>query len=213
MIEILLTTVSLQSIIEICMWLSLIFYWVCFFPQILTNYRAKMGAGISEFMLLGYLNSYLFLLFYIFCLPLPFAYRLMVPLHALATVIIIGQRLYYDSSPVSVRLRWVYFLNILIFLLIIPVARKHPLLIGATFGWCNFILSALNQLPQIVKIHRSKSVVGFSFLFVLFTGLAAALETIVAMVVGLPAQTMVNAVRGVILFLIFCVQFWFYRAR
>lgn len=204
---------SLQTVISVCMWASLLFYWFCFFPQILTNYRRKDGTGISELMLLGYLNSYLFLLFYIFCLPLPFAYRLMVPLHTLATLIIIGQRLYYDPSPAGIRLRWVYLLNIIVFTLVIPVARQHPFLVGATFGWCNLILCFFNQLPQVLKVHRSGSVAGFSFLFVLFTGLAAALETIVALVVGLPAQTMVNAMRGVILFLIFCGQFWLYRVR
>jgi len=210
-IKALFAVISHQSLSTTCMWVSLIFYLLCFFPQILINYRSKNGKGISELMLMGYLNAYFFLLFYIFCLPLPFAYRLMVPLHALATLFIVGQRLYYDSSTSGIRLRWIYGLNALVFVFIIPIAYWQPVMIGSAFGWGNFIISVFNQLPQVVKVYQTRSVAGFSFLFVLFAGFASTLEAVVAFVVGLPLQTVVGAMRGVVLFFVFSGQFFLYR--
>lgn len=198
---------------HIAMWVSLTFYLVCFFPQIYTNYKQKSGKGISELMLLGYLNAYLFILYYIFFMDMPFAYRVMVPTHALATGVLVLQRLYYDRSA-SARKYWLmYSINIGIFLMILPYASQHQLAFGAAFGWCNFALSVVNQFPQVVKVYREKSVAGFSYLFVFFTGLAALVETIVAFSLGLPLQTCFNAIRGVVLAIIFSIQFLMYKKQ
>jgi uncharacterized protein with PQ loop repeat len=206
-----LSLLTTQNVIHALMWASLIFYWVCFFPQIATNFRVKSGKGVSELMLLGYLNAYLFLLFYIFCMDMPFAYKLMVPLHALSTLVLVLQRLYYDSTPQALYFWFLYGTNVAVFLFVFPYAFHDPVKIGVMFGWCNFVLCVLNQLPQIIKLYQQKSVVGFSFWFVLFTGLAAFVETIVAYAVGLPPQTFFNAIRGVILAAVMGVQFVLYR--
>jgi len=207
----LLTWLNPQTFVQILMWASLTFYWVCFFPQIKTNYKIKSGKGISELMLLGYLNAYLFLMFYIFCMDMPFAYKLMCPLHALSTGVLVLQRLYYDKSPHALRWWILYGVNVAVFTLVIPYAFQNPLTVGVAFGWCNLMLSIVNQLPQVFKVHKEKSVVGFSFLFILFTGLAALIETIVAYTVGLPPQTFLNAIRGVTLAAIMGVQFVMYN--
>ncbi len=205
------TWFNTQTLTHILMWVSLTFYLVCFFPQIMTNYRQKSGKGISELMLLGYLNAYLFILYYIFFMEMPLAYRIMVPTHAFATCVLVLQRLYYDKTA-EVRKYWLlYSANVGLFVLLLPFAFKHQLIVGAAFGWCNFLLSVVNQLPQVIKIYRDKSVAGFNYLFVLFTGLAALVETIVAFSVGLPLQTCFNAVRGVVLALIFTGQFLIYK--
>ena len=162
-------------------------------------------------MLLGYLNAYLFMLYYIFCMRLPFAYRLMVPIHAFACLILVLQRLYYDKTPQAKRFWMLYALNIAFFLVFLPVAFKDPLWLGGIFGWCTFGLSVVNLLPQIFKIYREKSVSGFSLGFILFTGFAAALEATGGFLANLPMQTSVNAVRGLILALILGLQYWIYR--
>lgn len=186
-------------------------YFACFLPQILTNFKEKSGTGVSELLLIGYLNAYLFLMLYIFCIDLPLIYRIMGPLELFATAILIIQRLYYDDSPYVKKLWFMYAINIAIFLPLIPYALKHRYLVGAMCGWLYFAFSMVNQLPQVFKIHKEKSVVGFSFLFVLLAGLAAILETVAAFMADLPAQTTFNALRGVLLFVLFCWQFKMYR--
>lgn len=191
--------------------ISNILYLACFFPQIFTNFRQKSGTGVSELLLIGYLNAYLFLMFYIFCIDLPLIYRVIGPMELAATGVLILQRLYYDDGPLVKKLWVMYAVNIVIFIPFIPFALKHPYLVGAMCGWVYFAFAMVNQLPQVVKIHKEKSVTGFSFLFVLLTGLAAILETIAAFLASLPAQTTFNAFRGVLLFLLFCWQFKMYK--
>ena len=213
---------TLTSVINFCFspdvlvqsgfWFAQLFYFFCFVPQIVANMRHKSGTGVSELLLIGYLNAYLFLLFYIFCMDLPLAYKVLVPLQTVATLILIIQRLYYDRSEGVKRLRIMYALNVGVFLLAIPVALKNPYMLGAVFGWLTFTFSLFNQLPQVFKIHRTKSVVGFSYFFVLFTGVAAVCETIVAFMAHLPLQTCFCALRGVALFVIFTLQFLLYRS-
>jgi uncharacterized protein with PQ loop repeat len=197
--------------LPLSMWIAQIFYFICFVPQIIDNFRVKSGRGISELLLIFYLNSYLFLLFYIFCMNLPWAYKIMVPLQALATVILILQRLVFDNSS-SVKSAWfLYAANVVMFFFFIPYALKNPLGIGSAFGWFFTTVASVAQLPQVVKVFQEKSVVGFSFLFVLFTGVAAMIEFAAAVLAHLPMQTLFSAFRGIVIFLIFCSQFWMYR--
>ena len=204
----LLDIVRSLSWLDLSMWASMTFYFVCFIPQIITNFQRKSGSGVSEFLLLLYLNSYLFLMFYIFGLSLPLAYRILVPLQGLATLVLILQRLYYE--PV-LRLIAMYAANIIAAACVIPLAIKNPIEIGSLFGWLAFAVILVNQLPQAIKVYREKSVAGFSFLFVAFTGLAAIIETAAAFAAPLPAQTQCIALRGVLMFVIFCWQFVLYR--
>ena len=197
--------------INVLMWVALIGYFVCLVPQIMTNFKFKSGTAISEFMLLGYLNAYLFLMFYIFGVKLPLAYRIMVPAALIATIILIVQRLYYDSTA-SRRLYVLYLGNILFFIICIPYALKNPVGVGFLFGWFNLGFSIINQVPQIVKIYCTKSVMGFSFMFVVLNGVAAMCETIAAFAVPLPLPTCVSAVRALVIVGIFCWQFHLYRS-
>jgi uncharacterized protein with PQ loop repeat len=195
---------------EFFLWLAQIFYFACFVPQIFTNYRLKSGRGISELMLIAYLNTYFCLTIYIFCLNLPLAYKIMVPVQGVAGLILILQRIFYDFKTEK-RMLFFYSANSLVFILLIPYAFKNPMYVGHFLGWVSFVLTLCNQLPQVFKIYREKSVEGFNFLFAFFTGLAAAIETTVAVVAGLPIQTLFMAMRGVVLFLIFSWQFRIYK--
>jgi uncharacterized protein with PQ loop repeat len=202
---------SSESVCFILFWIAQLFYTLCFVPQILVNHRLKSGTGVSDLLMLGYLNAYLFLLFYIFGVGLPFAYKVMVPIQTLFTIILIAQRLFYDTSS-AVKFFWfIYVGNCLLFILFIPFALKNPYSIGHLFGWFNLGFSIVNQLPQVIKIYRDKSVEGFSIYFVLFTGFAALCETIGAVVACLPFQTWCTAIRGLILSVVFCVQFLIYK--
>ena len=200
-----------MDIINFLMWLSLIFYVACFIPQIVTNFKIKSGKGISDLMLIGYLNAYLCLLFYIFFMNLPVSYKVMVPIATCATYVLIGQRLYYDTFSNIKRLSLIYGLNTLFFIISLPYFIHNSMAVGMFFGWSNFVFSVFNQLPQVIKMYREKSVVGFSFLFVLLFGFASIFETIAVFSAQLPLPTCVNAFRAFIMFLIFSWQFYLYR--
>lgn len=199
------------DLVSLCMWVAHIFYFSCFIPQIITNYRNKSGTGVSELFLLGYLNAYFFVVVYIFCMNLPLVYKIMAPLQGLAAFVLILQRLYYDKHPKRKQVLALYGTNLAGFAVMLPYAYANPLPVGWLFGWINFVLFALNQLPQVVKIHRQKSVTGFNLLFVIFNGCAALFETVAAYIAQLPIQTILSGVRGIIYSIIFCWQFMKYK--
>jgi len=202
-----LFSLSLSST-DIFLWISQLCYFACLLPQIRTNFREKSGVGVSQLMLLGYLNGYLFLLYYVFCNNLPLAYRFFAPIQTLATAILVFQRLYYNEP---LRIWLLYGLNIIVFISLMPLALKSPISFGGVCGWLAISHGALNQLPQVFKLFSQQSVLGFSFFFVLLTGGAASAEMIGSLIGGLPMQCWLNGLRGVIIFLIFCYQFSLYR--
>lgn len=192
-------------------WFSMFLYTLSFIPQIWENYQRKSGTGLSDYFLLAYLNTYIAIIYYIFCLHLPIAYEVACLSQVTATLILIGQRLYYNHSPESGFFRKIYVANLLGALIFVPFALICATFLGHVFGWISFILTLLNQLPQVIKIIQSKSVVGFSFMFVLLMAIAAGAELYGAIKLGLPTQTVLSAVRGLAFFIIFSGLFLKYR--
>ncbi|MFA6535367.1 MAG: PQ-loop domain-containing transporter [Candidatus Babeliales bacterium] len=196
---------------QILVWLAMMLYTLSFLPQIIENYRLKSGTGLSDYFLLAYLNTYITLIYYIFCLNLPIAYKIACPAQGIATLILIWQRLYYNHSSDSKFYGTIYITNFLISLIFIPLAIMSPTHIGHIFGWISFILILLNQMPQVLRVISTKSVAGFSYMFILIMAFAAAIETYTALALGLPMQTILSAVRGLIYFAIFSVLFLMYK--
>lgn len=186
--------------------LSMLLYTLSFLPQIVENYRAKSGNGLSDYFLLAYLHTYMTLLIYIFSLHVNIAYIIACPLQALALVILIGQRLYYSREQGS-SLGMFYLMNVLIYIIFTPVILLCPIHAGHALGWASFILGLINQLPQLLKVYWAKSVQGFSYLFVLIMGLAAVAELYAAVRLGLPLQTICMACKGFIFFMLFSYLF------
>ncbi|MFA5306256.1 MAG: PQ-loop repeat-containing protein [Candidatus Babeliales bacterium] len=197
--------------LEVSMWVAQLFYFICFVPQIFTNFRVKSGTGMSDLLLVFYFNAYFFLLYYIFGFNLPIAYKIMVPLQTLATVTLIVQRIYYAQAQESKRLLCLYLINAAVFAAVLPLAVHNPMSIAQPFGWCSFLATFASQVPQVVKIHRQKSVAGFSFGFVAFLGLAAFIEFTTAVMAQLPSQTLCGALRGLLMAAIMSLQFIRYR--
>ncbi|MFA6527209.1 MAG: PQ-loop repeat-containing protein [Candidatus Babeliales bacterium] len=185
-------------------------YLGCLLPQIWLTQKLKIGNALSDLFLLGYLNGYLAFIFYIFCYQLPPAYKILAPIETFATLVMVGQRLYFDKTA-SARLTWFYIVNVLIFLAFIPWALQAPSACGNFFGWLTFAIAAVNQLPQVIKVFYAKSVRGFSFMFVVLGGVAAIAEFSASVALSLPIQTIINAFRGILIFLVFCFQFAWYR--
>lgn len=210
-------TLHLQynNFIDLCLqgslWVAQIFYLFCFIPQIITNQKKKCGKGISSILLIAYLNAFILLIFFSFLMDLPAAYKFMIPLETLAVLVLIFQRLYYDNDPGVKKYWYALGINLLSFACFVPYALTNPLVVGALFGWINFVLSTFYQLPQVLKIYKEKSVEGFNILFIAFNCIAATIELTAAYFTYLPAQTCFSALRAIILCLVMGGQFYCYR--
>lgn len=196
---------------KILIWVAQFLYFVCFIPQIWTNYKLKSGKGLNDLFLLAYLNTMLTLLFYSFCLGLPPAYKLMYPLQTIATIILTLQRLYYDNFSEAKYYWLLYGLNLTLPLLLVPCAISNCIITGEITGWIFFSISLVNQLPLVIKIASEKSVRGISFDFLLITGIAGIIEFYVALKLGLPLQTIFGSARIIVFFIIFCILFLLYK--
>ena len=196
---------------QILVWLAMVLYTLAFLPQIIENYQIKSGTGLSDYFLLAYLNTYITLIYYVFCLNLPIAYKIACPAQGIATLILISQRLYYNHSSESKFYGLIYITNLLGSLIFIPVAIMSPTCTGHIFGWISFILILLNQMPQVFRVITTKSVAGFSYMFILIMALAAGIELYTSLALGLPMQTILSAARGLVYFAIFSVLFLLFK--
>jgi len=165
-------------------------------------------------MLFGYFNGYIAYTYYVFCLNFPLAYKVMVPLACAMMLTMVVQRFVYEQGyKKDKKLLALYLLNGLGAILIIPQAITHACFVGNVTGWIEITIWALYQIPQVFKIYRRQSVFGFSFLLVTLIGLGDFIELIIAISLGFPVQTVINGIRGVLLYLIFCGQFLLYKQK
>ena len=200
-----------EFIAHLVIWASHILFWVAMLPQVRLNYKLKSTGGLSDLMLIGYFNAYIAYMIYTFCLGLPLAYKVMVTLCWLTVIVMVFQRFYYGKRcKADKSLLRVYGANVLGACTFIPVAIKYPLTVGHAAGWVMVAIWAVYQIPQILKIYRSKSVWGYSFWLPSLIGIGDLIEGIAAIVLGLPLQTIMSDFRGFAVYLIFCVQFWLY---
>ena len=201
--------------LTILVWLAQIFYIVCFIPQILENLRQHSERGLSDLFLIGNLNSYIFLAFDIVCNNYPWPYLITSAVQILGISILIFQRFYYDFSARGARQKaqrffLFYLANVIGALCLIPFARTYPHFMGEFSAWMVIILVAAGMIPQIYKIHKAKSVEGFSFLFVSFFSLASLCEFILCLKLNLSLPYLLYTVQDLVMFLIFVVQFFLY---
>ncbi|KKQ12184.1 MAG: hypothetical protein US22_C0001G0013 [candidate division TM6 bacterium GW2011_GWF2_36_6] len=203
--------ISREFMCTIGMGLSQIIYVMVYIPQIITNFKEKSGRGLSDLTLLGYLNALAVFAYYIFLFGLPSIYKWSVTTQLIAVVTLIGQRLYYDTSMRSWLFRVMYGSNVIGLFAFIPMSIDNPIGVGYYAGWVAVMLSCLMQLPQVFKIFRERSVIGFNILFAVFSLLAAGVELLAALGAGLPVQTVFSALRGVVIGVVWIFQFWLYR--
>lgn len=202
---------NMEFICSLLLWASQIVYSVCLVPQIFTNYKEKSGAGTSALFLFGFLNLYFSMFVFIVCLGLPLAYALCVPFQLLVALILILQRLYYDTWKNSWHLWLGLVMNTIFFFGITFLAYLYPLAVGHTLGWVGFSIGCINQIPQMIKLYKEKSVHGFNIAFVILIGVAAAIELFSTILLCLPAQTLFSALRNLVFVAIFSTQFALYK--
>ena len=113
----------------------------------------------------------------------------------------------------SLRSLKLYVADFSIVLFAVPFLLFYPKASGMFAGWLAAIFWSLYQWPQVYKIHKAKSVQGFSFMLVSLIGLGNLIDFFIAYSLNWPVQSMVIALRGVCIYLIFCFQFWKYAWR
>ncbi|MFH1832175.1 MAG: PQ-loop repeat-containing protein [bacterium] len=201
-----------ELLINIVLWASQVFYFACFVPQIIINYSMGSCSGLSDVLLFGYLNGYFAFFYYLYCSSFSAFDEVMTVLQFFAILILVLQRFYYSRTTASANRFFVLiFANFLLASFFIPFAYKNPQLVGNIGGWVAAIFFCLSQLFQIFKIHISKSVAGFSFLFVFLILFGAILELVVAYVLKYPMQSRLGLWRLVVGCGIYCVQFYIYK--
>jgi uncharacterized protein with PQ loop repeat len=104
-------------------WIAQIIFFIGILPQIVLNFNLKSTKGLSDFLLIGYFNAYIFYMFYVFCLNLPLAHKVMTPLSFFAVVILIFQRFYYSEKKDS-KLKMFFFLIVWSFLVLFQLLLK-----------------------------------------------------------------------------------------
>ncbi len=199
--------------VEILLWFSLTFYTVCFFPQILKNYREKSTKGLSSVMLLAYYIAYIPMIYYVFYCDLILPYKIVLPIEVAVMTFMIMQKFYYHGLFAD-KLFLAQFLGInLIMIGLYPVSLHNPYAFGMGCGWVACVFFAIYPIPQVIKLYRTKSVKGFSFGFVTVQACAFLCEGIAAVLKHLPLPTIFMIAKGFIFYAIFCYQFWLYKKR
>ena len=194
--------------LELLIFINQAVYCYSIIPLILENYRLKTARGLSDWLVMGFFNSFVAMLFYFFCLGLPVSYRLSVATQVILVGIIIIQRFWYDSFSYKKLLIGVYLANFLTAVMIIPAAFAWPYQIGNIAGWMGLLLVIANRIPQIIKIEREKTVYGFSYQFALLLGIASMMEISIVLWYHLPVQTLLTGSWALLSFFIFTWQFY-----
>ncbi len=192
---------------------ALSFYTTCFFPQIFKNYREKSTNGLSNLLLLSYYIAYGSTLYYVFYCDLIWPYKIMVPVEMTVMSIMIAQKFYYHGIRAD-KFFWAQFLIINALMIgIFPLSLNNPYAFGMGCGWVSCVFFSLYPVPQVIKLFRTKSIVGFSFGFVTVQFFAFIFEGIAAVLKHLPLPTVVLIGKGFVFYAIFCYQFWAYRKK
>ncbi|MCK4651209.1 PQ-loop repeat-containing protein [Candidatus Babeliales bacterium] len=202
-----------NMIANVALWVVHIIAVAGILPQIFLNYKVKSTYGLSNIYILIYLFGNVTQLFYVFCLDLPIAYKIMSPLSLLLVLALVIQCFIYNKQKFeccSIRL---YSVNFFILFLLIVLAINFPHKIGHLAGWISLVVWIVYQLPQVYKIYSKKSVEGFSFVTILFMGFQNLLGLIAILALGIPLQSVFAALRGLIFVVIFCFQFWIYGKK
>lgn len=182
------------------------------FPQIIANYRNKTGHILSDFYLMMLFNTYAMLMFYFFCVPLqPVCYKLSVAVQFFATVVLVVQRFYYHRDERWSLIFALFLVNSGFYLGFIPWAAYTPVSTGNVAGWIACGLILINRIPQIIHFYRTKSVEGFSPLFLIAFGSAGIMEMAIVIAYRLPVQTLCMAAIGFMGIVTMSYQYRLYR--
>ncbi len=192
---------------------SLLFYMGCFLPQLWMNYRLKSTRGMSDLFIWCYFTGYMVMLPYIFFQVFAVPYRIIVPIEVGLMTLLVIQRFYYEGFRKSYLFSLSIIASVIAFIALLLYSPDNILQVGILTGWLAFVIFSFNQVPQIYKVWREKSVHGFSFGFVSFTALAQLCELVGGLMEGVPLPTILMAARGLAVYALYLYLFSLYRVR
>lgn len=205
---------DLQTIMRGLLWVAHILYVLCFVPQVFTNIERKSTDGLSNTTIFIYFYGYLIEILYAFFLNLPMALKVMIPAGAGVAGTLVAQRMYYEANHRRRRTALVIYATAMSVIVALGLlGRHHPIFVGNLAGWIGSCMWLIYQIPQVAKVHRTRSVAGFNFFFILIAITAAVIEVTSGIIIPLPAQSVFNGCRGLLFCGIFIWQFSLYHKR
>lgn len=199
---------------EIIAWVPMILFFLAPFAQVYRNWKNKSAKGVSQATIVLCITGLMCSILYDHFMALPLAYEVMHPLILFAWGLLAFQE-YWFSGRVTVR-RSIIAMYVGIVLAAVGLffwGQYYPLQVGAVMGWAFALLYTIFQVPQIIKNYRESSVEGLSFSYISIMGLASLTELSIAYIRLLPLQSVANATRGIMVFLVFVYQFSKYGHR
>ncbi len=194
---------------SLLLWVVNIAYFLGLLQQVILNYKMKTTKGLSDFYLIGYFCGYALNILYVYALDFHISYKTTSPFALLIVTFMIFQRFLYKDSY---KLKF-YLLGLLIVLFFVPFTLVNLKGTGHVAGWILVLIWCTYQLPQVFRNYSRKSVVGFSFILVSLIGVGNLVELIMGTILDFPNQSIVIAARGLLIYTIFCFQFWKYGIR
>ena len=181
-------------------------------PQISLNHRIKSTKGLSDFFILITLNCQFIYLIYTFIADLPLIYKIINPIYAVLVLIIIFQRFYFlDKSNSEKGVLRFYGFNVCALIFFAKfIFDGHPDF-AYQLIWFPIMIGLWKKVPQIFKVYQTKSVYGFSLLFIILSCSSCLLETFAGIILDLPLPVLLNGTKGILINLIFIIQFWLYK--
>ncbi len=196
------------AIAEYFAWVPMVLFCAAPLAQVYLNWLKRSTKSISQWTVFLGLSGLLCSLLYDYFMWLPFAYRMMHPLILLAWTTLALQEFWY-SGRVFVRSSLMYAYAFLFVCISGALfwGQYYPLEVGVATGWLFTVLYAIFQVPQIIKNQQSRSVEGLSFWYVSMMGCASLADLGIAYWRLLPLPSVLNAVRGLLVYTIFVYQF------
>lgn len=200
-----------QFLASLLTWGAVGTYFIAIVSQLWTNYRFKSTDGLSDFFIISYLLTYIFSVYYYFCLDLSLPYKILEPVSFGLVLVMIYQRLYYSSALHRKTLYTPLALCTIIGAFFLVWSQVDIVAAGHCAGWLAFIFDTVTPIPQIYQISRTKSVEGLSFIFTSCIALANTAEFFASIVSELPPQTVFMGIKSIIFYIIFVFQFMLYK--
>jgi len=196
------------NICEQIAWLPMILFCGAPLAQVYLNWRNRSTKRLSPLTVYLVLMGLCCSLVYDYLMCLPFAYRVMHPLILFAWTTLALQEFWYSGSTRGQK-QLLYSYGVLFFGIGFAIfwGQYYPVEVGFVTGWLFTIFYAIFQLPQIIKNQREESVEGLSFWYVSMMGAASIAELGISGWRLLPIQSVLNALRGVLVYIIFLYQF------
>jgi uncharacterized protein with PQ loop repeat len=212
--QVLLNMGDIMNIYEYVAWVPMLLFCGAPLTQVYVNWRNNSTKVLSQWTVFLGISGLSCSLLYDYFLWLPYAYRLMHPFILGSWMLLALQEFWYSGRSV-IRMSLVYsYVSLGIFIgFAVFWGRYYPLEVGVAMGWLFTVLYAVFQVPQLIKNQQEQSVKGLSVWYISLIGCASLVDLGLGYWRLLPLQSVLNALRGVMVYAIFVYQFIRFSGR